>query len=108
MKKDGHAVGWCSDTEAMIGMYLWKTLSDDIRLCGLNHRLFSVASVPQRIKSSGPWCDPPFIRETNDGQRTEDTSCDYGSEQELLELLGRHMRPNEFHERDNLQKTEDT
>ena len=22
MKNDGHAVGWCSDTEAMIGMYL--------------------------------------------------------------------------------------
>ena len=22
MKKDGHAVGWCSETEAMMGMYL--------------------------------------------------------------------------------------
>ena len=53
----------------------------------VQHRLFSISSVPQRIKSSGPRCDPPFIRETNDGQGTKDTSCDYSSEQELLKLL---------------------
>ena len=53
-----------------------------------HHRLFSISSVPQRIKSSGPRCDPSFIRETNDGQCAEYTSCDYSSEQELLELLG--------------------
>ena len=28
MKKLGHAVGWCSETEAMIGMYLKRADSE--------------------------------------------------------------------------------
>ena len=75
---------------------------------GARHRLFSISSVPQRIKSPGPWCDPPFIREANDCQCTEETSCNYTSKQELPELLGGYVRPNELYERNDLQKTEDT
>ncbi len=80
----------------------------DIRLRGFDNPLFGVAGVPQRIKTSGPRSNPPFVGETNDGQCTEDTNANHTSEQELLELLGRHMRPNEFHERNNLQKAKDT
>jgi hypothetical protein len=80
----------------------------DIQLYGAHHQLFGISSVPQRIKSSGPRCDPPFIRESNDGQCTEETSCDYAGKQELLELLGRYVRPNKLYERNDLQKTENT
>lgn len=68
---------------------------------------FGIASVPERVKSSGPWGDPPRERQKHQNSEADDKDEDHKGSQEQLELSSRHHLPDNLDEGDKLQKSED-